>query len=60
MAKAIREGRESRCDVQQTSHVLEVMCGFATSAETGEWVEIGTDYHRPAPMKKAVVKGVLD
>ena len=60
MAKAIATGREARCDVQQTSHVLEVMCGFAKSAEIGGWVDIETDYHRAAPMRKAVVKGILD
>ena len=60
MAKAIRTGREARCDVQQTSHVLEVMCGFATSAETGGWVDITTDYHRAAPMVKPEIKGILD
>ena len=60
MAKAIQTGRESRADVQQTAHVLEVMCGFATSAETGGWVEITTDYHRAAPMVKHTVKGILD
>ena len=60
MAKAIQTGREARADVQQTAHVLEVMCGFATSAETGGWVDITTDYHRAAPMKKAEVKGILD
>ena len=60
MAKALRGGREARCDVQQTSHVLEVMCGFAKSAETGGWVDIETDYHRAAPMQRAVVKGILD
>ena len=60
MAKAIQTGREARADVQQTSHVLEVMCGFATSAETGGWVDIETDYHRAAPMVLPKVKGVLD
>ena len=60
MAKAIQTGRESRADVQQTAHVLEVMCGFATSAETGGWVEMTTDYHRAAPMVKPEIKGVLD
>ena len=60
MARALRTGREARCDVQQTSHVLEVMCGFATSAETGGWADIETDYHRSAPMVKPEIKGVLD
>ena len=60
MAKALQTGRQARCDVQQTYHVLEVMEGFSASAASGAWVDIESDYN-PAPrMVKAVVKGILD
>lgn len=60
MAKSLRTGREARCAVQQTGHVLEVMRGFDTSAEIGGWVEIESKYHRPPAMVRPEIKGVLD
>ena len=60
MCKAIRTGREARCDVQQTFHVLEMITGFETSAKTGKWVEMESRYHRPPAMKLPELKGVLD
>ncbi len=60
MCKAIRTGREARCDVQQTYHVLEMITGFETSAKTGEWTKIESEYHRTPPMVNPVLKGVLD
>lgn len=60
MAKALRDGREARCGVQQIHHVVDILTGFDRSAAQGAWVDMKTPYHRPAPMKKAVLKGVLD
>ena len=60
MCKAIRTGREARCDVQQTYHVLEMITGFETSAKTGQWTKIESEYHRAPAMKLPVLKGVLD
>ncbi len=60
MAKAILTGREARCGVQQTYHVLEVMEGFETSAQTGAWTEIRSEYHRTPAMQLPRLKGILD
>jgi len=60
MCKAIRTGREPRCGVQQTYHVLEMITGFEKSAKTGEWTKMESVYHRPAPMVQPELKGVLD
>ena len=60
MAKALRTGREARCDVQQTYHVLEVIEGFEASAKSGSWTKIESEYHRAPAMVKPELKGVLD
>ena len=60
MAKAILSGREARCDVQQTYHVLEIMEGFETSAQTGMWTEIQSEYRRAPAMQLPKLKGILD
>ena len=60
MAQSILTGREARCDMQQTFHVLEMMAGFDQSAQTGAWVEMQSEYHRAPAMEKARIKGVLD
>ena len=60
MAKSIQEGRTARCAVQQTYHVLEVMEGFARSAETNAWVDIESHFERQPAMKLPMLKGVLD
>ena len=60
MAKAIVTGREARCDVQQTYHVLEIMTGFDLSAKTGKSVQIESSYHRSPAMVRPVLKGILD
>ncbi|GHU83235.1 oxidoreductase [Clostridia bacterium] len=59
MARALQTGRPARADYHQTFHVLEAMDGFERSGQTGEWVKLGA-YERRAPMRKAIVKGVLD
>ena len=60
LCKALLTGREPRCGVQQTYHVLEMIEGFETSAKTGEWTRIESTYQRPAPMVLPRLKGVLD
>ncbi len=60
MAKAIHEGRPARADCAQTFHVLEAIEGFAESGRTGQWVQLNSRFERRAPMKKAIVKGILD
>ena len=60
MCKAILTGREGRCDVQQTYHVLEMIEGFETSAKTGAWMEMQSVYHRAPAMARPVLKGILD
>jgi len=60
MCKAILTGREARCGVQQTFHVLEMITGFEKSAKTGEWVKMESAYHRTPAMTLPRLKGVLD
>ncbi|MDD6039565.1 MAG: gfo/Idh/MocA family oxidoreductase, partial [Clostridia bacterium] len=60
MCKAILTGREARCDVQQTFHVLEIIEGFETSAKTGEWTKLQSVYHRTPAMVRPQLKGILD
>ncbi|NLB91119.1 MAG: Gfo/Idh/MocA family oxidoreductase [Clostridiales bacterium] len=60
MAKALKEGRAARADVEQTFHVLEIMEGFETSSQRGEWVKINSTYQRSKPMVKAEIPGILD
>ena len=60
MAKALQTGREARCAVQQTYHVLEIIEGFETSAKTGQWTKIESVYHRAPGMVRPTVKGILD
>ena len=60
MAKALRTGREARCAVQQTYHVLEIIEGFEASAKEGKWVDIQSKYHRAPAMVKPEIKGILD
>ncbi|MBQ7915432.1 MAG: Gfo/Idh/MocA family oxidoreductase [Firmicutes bacterium] len=60
MANAIRDGRRARADYTQTFHVLEAIEGFETAGKTGTWTELKADYTPAAPMKKAVLAGILD
>lgn len=62
MANALRDGRRARADYTQTFHVLEAIEGFETSGKTGAWVELASasQFTPSAPMKKAVVPGILD
>ncbi len=60
MAKALRENRPARADVQQTFHVLEAMESFEISAREGRWVKMQSKYERRPGMVRPVVKGILD
>lgn len=60
MAKALLTGREARCDVQQTYHVLEIIEGFENSARSGCWTKIESEYNRAPAMVKPKLKGYLD
>ena len=60
MAKALQTGREARCAVQQTYHVLEIIEGFEASAKEGKWIDIESKYHRAPAMVKPEIKGILD
>lgn len=60
MAKAIQTGRKARADIDLTHHILEVMTGFTTSAETGKQIVITSAPERPAPMKTGLLPGILD
>ena len=48
MVSAIRSGREHRANGALAYHVLEVMCAFDKSSETGEHVIIESTTERPA------------
>ena len=60
MAKALREEREFRADVQQTLHVLEILTTFEKSSAEGRCIELASPYQRREPMKNLPVSGVLD
>ena len=60
MAKALLSGRTARCGVHQTYHVLEVMCGFESSAKTGQWTKIESVYERTPGMVLPKINGILD
>ena len=59
MAAAIQAGREPRAGAAQIRHTLDILTGFERSARAGAWIEMKTAYARPAPMRKAVLKGRL-
>ena len=60
MAKALREGRALRADVQQTLHVLEILTAFEKSSREGRLVELDSPYQRREAMRNMPVSGVLD
>lgn len=60
MAKALREGRPYRADVQQTLHVLEILTSFDKSSASGCYIELDSCYERRAAMENNPVTGVLD
>nr|WP_296472428.1 Gfo/Idh/MocA family oxidoreductase [uncultured Acetatifactor sp.] len=60
MAKALREGRAPRADVQQTLHVLEILTAFEKSSREGRCVELNSPYQRREAMRNMPVSGILD
>jgi len=47
MAEAIKAGRKMRADSDLTLHVLEVMCGFNSSNESGSHIKTESQAERP-------------
>ena len=60
MAKALQSGRDARADGQQVFHVLDILTGFARSAQAGEWIEMKTEYERRPAMLLPQLKGILE
>jgi predicted dehydrogenase len=60
MCKAIETGRDARANSDQQMHVLEILTSFSKSSEQKRYIELQTKYHRGAPMKNAVMNGILD
>ena len=59
MCAAIEQKRPGRTTYRQTFHVLEVMCGIAESARTGEVYKMTSHFEREAPMDKKLPHGCL-
>jgi predicted dehydrogenase len=53
MTAAIREGRPHRATGEQAAHVVEILCAVAKSVESGQPVEIQSDFVAPAMMEWA-------
>jgi predicted dehydrogenase len=60
MAKAIETGRKPRANSDLTSHVLEVMTGFARSDSSSYHLDLTTCPDRPQPMVNGPIPGILD
>jgi predicted dehydrogenase len=60
MCKAIESGRDHRANSRLQSHVLEILTSFEKSSHEKKYVNLTTSYSRSAPMKNAVMPGVLD
>ena len=60
MAAAIRTGRPHRCHGDMACHVLEVMCAFDQSSQTGQAVEIESPCRQPAPLPTGLLHGRID
>jgi len=60
MAKAIQTGRKHRAGSQQQLHVVETMLGILKSSEEGKWIDIESDYERPALLKRDGLPGIID
>lgn len=60
MAKALETGRDPRASYEQTLHVLEILTAFKKSSDEQKTIPLTTHFERKAPMKPAVLKGVLD
>ena len=60
MCKALETGRDYRANSRQQMHVLDILTAFEKSSRQKKYVELSTKYTRTAPMKTAVMPGVLD
>ncbi|MDR1531081.1 MAG: Gfo/Idh/MocA family oxidoreductase [Clostridiales bacterium] len=59
MAKALAAKRDARASGELIFHVLEVMSGFFTSAQTRAEVSIKSRPQRPAPMANSRLAGII-
>ena len=60
MAHAVRTGRPHRASGELAAHVLDVMCAFQESSESGRHIELTSTCARPAPLPVDLPAGVLD
>ena len=60
MVSAIRSGRMHRANGALSYHVLEVMCAFDKSSETGEHVVIESTTERPDPVPLGLKEWEID
>ena len=60
MVSAILSGREHRANGALAYHVLEVMCAFDKSSETGEHVVIESTTERPDPVPPGLKEWEID
>ena len=60
MVSAIASGREHRANGALAYHVLEVMCAFDKSSETGEHVVIESTTERPDPVPLGLKEWEID
>ena len=60
MAKALREKRTFRTEVQQTLHVLEILTAFEKSSDEGRYITMESSCSRGVAMKNNPVSGILD
>ena len=60
MARAIRRGRDHRCNGALAFHVLEVMEAFGRSSDEGRAVVVESRCERPAPLPTRSALGELD
>lgn len=59
MAQAIQTGRKARANMEQLLHALEVMQGFETSQQSGQWIHMESTFDRAPAMDPCVIPGVI-
>lgn len=60
MAYAVAYGRPHRASGELAYHVLDIMCAFEESSESGRHIEIASRCSRPAPLPLGLNEGELD
>ena len=60
MAHALTGGRPHRASGELAMHVLDIMCAFHDSSDTGSHVELTTTCPRPAAFPLGLPTGILD